>query len=937
MQRTKLNLTTMFLAAVLATSAQPSLAQDPANQAALARARVALEVEQDYAKAERELTALLAAVKDGSLRAQATLLLARVRRDLGRDDEAKVLVEEALRLDPQLEDQAKALRQAALPRKDLDARIASEVERLFAGATKEASTAYENLLWLGADAQPTLFEILKSRVGDLTQFKTLLRIVLQGGGPVGVSAIEAYRTHEDPTLRRALIEEAGNYLQPELAKAIEVMFSDRDARVRALAVEKLPQWRWNFDHVVTALHDGDPAVRDATVNWIGRALEHALDTHDEERFAALMERVDLLTAAEDSSFRSRFVSRFVDAPDWQTTVFRHTLGRRWVVKRSEWFQRIDLSNYGSRVGLYQGASTFELFDGAFDREGDADGRVRLWIALLAERTLPAPSVDNLEQWLKLAEAYPTYNWGELVRGAFQPENAKLWMSKLHILVQGTHLHAIPFDRAGEQWSSEITKIAIDQADRLADVNGVDHLIRYLALRGTPSAILDADLFFRDADRWTLGMTGLLNRSHIDAAAARFTLDHEPQNVPSSYTGRNMLLAVATRGGATDLREVYGRAYTRGLSHSGYPSKSLTKEANPPRRGLGWLLQPHPQPLARKHDPREVAQIIRHCILRTREAKRAEADVWQDLQASLQNEDAHFDNAILECIVSDIDEHPENILAYGTLDTLIGRYPNYEPARLVADRLLRSDKTRRAFSAKCERRSSYCEAIRQQLPAIVQQATNSDDTELQWATLTLGQTGGDANLSALVDLLQHEASVVRRLAVNALALQPKSEQVLAIFDLVSDPDVATRQRIAIASQHISRLEIAPKLLVLLEDTNASIRKDAQQSLEALRFLDSQRSHWKTWLAKRGAPSASVVLLQQAQDEARSKEGRLAAIRSLGILGDAEALPFLIDLLESSDEAVRSAAKAAVDRLQAAAPQGSATRPATGLPAATQRDK
>ncbi len=212
MQRTKLNLTTMFLAAVLATSAQPSLAQDPANQAALARARVALEVEQDYAKAERELTALLAAVKDGSLRAQATLLLARVRRDLGRDDEAKVLVEEALRLDPQLEDQAKALRQAALPRKDLDARIASEVERLFAGATKEASTAYENLLWLGADAQPTLFEILKSRVGDLTQFKTLLRIVLQGGGPVGVSAIEAYRTHEDPTLRRALIEEAADYL-----------------------------------------------------------------------------------------------------------------------------------------------------------------------------------------------------------------------------------------------------------------------------------------------------------------------------------------------------------------------------------------------------------------------------------------------------------------------------------------------------------------------------------------------------------------------------------------------------------------------------------------------------------------------------------------------------------------------------------------------------
>ena len=42
-------------------------------------------------------------------------------------------------------------------------------------------------------------------------------------------------------------------------------------------------------------------------------------------------------------------------------------------------------------------------------------------------------------------------------------------------------------------------------------------------------------------------------------------------------------------------------------------------------------------------------------------------------------------------------------------------------------------------------------------------------------------------------------------------------------------------------------------------------------------------------------------------------RLAAVRSLGALGDPEALPTLIELLRSEDGAVREAAQAGIDRI------------------------
>ena len=57
---------------------------------------------------------------------------------------------------------------------------------------------------------------------------------------------------------------------------------------------------------------------------------------------------------------------------------------------------------------------------------------------------------------------------------------------------------------------------------------------------------------------------------------------------------------------------------------------------------------------------------------------------------------------------------------------------------------------------------------------------------------------------------------------------------------------------------------------------------------------------------------MALLAQARDEKRSKEGRLAAIQSLALLGDPEALPFLVTIFGMAIFATRVRPPAALAR-------------------------
>lgn len=106
---------------------------------------------------------------------------------------------------------------------------------------------------------------------------------------------------------------------------------------------------------------------------------------------------------------------------------------------------------------------------------------------------------------------------------------------------------------------------------------------------------------------------------------------------------------------------------------------------------------------------------------------------------------------------------------------------------------------------------------------------------------------------------------------------------------------------------------PALVELTRSTHEDIRKSAQEILDAIRYYHEQKAFWERWLVHSGlGASAAEALVRQASPQ-EEKPIRLAAIASLGTLGDPEALPFLIHLMKDQDPEIAGAAKEAVVRI------------------------
>jgi hypothetical protein len=110
------------------------------------------------------------------------------------------------------------------------------------------------------------------------------------------------------------------------------------------------------------------------------------------------------------------------------------------------------------------------------------------------------------------------------------------------------------------------------------------------------------------------------------------------------------------------------------------------------------------------------------------------------------------------------------------------------------------------------------------------------------------------------------------------------------------------------------EAVPGLIALLRDEAPTVREAAEQALTRIRFYHEQQYHWDRVLRGLDASPASAMekLLLQARPDA-PKAQRLLAIPSLGSLGKAEALPFLIDWSNETDAEIATAAKAAITRI------------------------
>jgi len=110
------------------------------------------------------------------------------------------------------------------------------------------------------------------------------------------------------------------------------------------------------------------------------------------------------------------------------------------------------------------------------------------------------------------------------------------------------------------------------------------------------------------------------------------------------------------------------------------------------------------------------------------------------------------------------------------------------------------------------------------------------------------------------------------------------------------------------------DAVPALIERLRDEAEEVREAASAALTRIRFYHEQQAHWDRVLkgVDASAASAAEKLLMQAKPD-QEKAQRLLAIESLGVLGKAEALPFLIEFSQEADADVAKAAKAAITKI------------------------
>lgn len=112
------------------------------------------------------------------------------------------------------------------------------------------------------------------------------------------------------------------------------------------------------------------------------------------------------------------------------------------------------------------------------------------------------------------------------------------------------------------------------------------------------------------------------------------------------------------------------------------------------------------------------------------------------------------------------------------------------------------------------------------------------------------------------------------------------------------------------------ELVPLLLDAQVSHSSSLAKIADEALARYARIRDARSGWAAW-ERQGREGSPIDALVEKTAAGKSKAVRLAAIQSLGTLEAKEALPFLVELLEDSDQEVVAAAQAALARIHAAA--------------------
>ena len=207
------------------------------------------------------------------------------------------------------------------------------------------------------------------------------------------------------------------------------------------------------------------------------------------------------------------------------------------------------------------------------------------------------------------------------------------------------------------------------------------------------------------------------------------------------------------------------------------------------------------------------------------------------------------------------------------------------------------------------------------------ALSDPDAEVRLIAVEAARQVNDTNIEALIEAVRDASAPVRRAAVNALADTADPRVTEALVQAANDEDALVRSRALAAVGSLSRVGELQPLVNALANRDTTLRKTASDTLAGMD-------------AGRVVPSLIPALAQDAYGDVARTLGRLgdiqavpplltayegatyvarqAILEALGLLKDRRGLPAILRGMKDDTSNVREAAVKALDRL--AAPEG-----------------
>ncbi len=209
-----------------------------------------------------------------------------------------------------------------------------------------------------------------------------------------------------------------------------------------------------------------------------------------------------------------------------------------------------------------------------------------------------------------------------------------------------------------------------------------------------------------------------------------------------------------------------------------------------------------------------------------------------------------------------------------------------------------------------------------------------DLDVQWRAAEALASMGPEVFGVLVENLDSRSKDIRLGAIEALGDSGDPRAVTPLTPLLQDPDNEIRWETALALGMLDDKEVISSLKAALRDRDRFVREGAALSLERLSWSPENLleggyylSARQEWEALSHCGSLAVLPLDIASRD-RDPEIRMAAARTLGVLGDEEGIPILYRLLRDPDdrvrwEAVQAAPRASLQNMYI--PRGLSKRP------------